>query len=145
MSRYHTSYGQPILSPNGDDIWAYWAVNNQYNKPNVHFHTESALLDNNFYEETVKEKRQTIVSINSAFMWKASNHCIQQDFKECDLFFVSDHSGPDAVNKSLNILLNDDKFQRHFKDSRATYGKNVLTALREYIEINDIYLHNPPN
>lgn len=142
MSHYYTYYGQPILSPNSDSIWAYWAVNNQYHQPTVQFNTESALLGQNFYNETLKYPRNTFVSKESNYIWKASEDCIQQDFKECHLFFCSDFTGPDVINKAINTLINDDRFKNHFKGVR-TYGNlSFIDELKEYININNILLHN---
>lgn len=137
MSNFNfTRFGQPILSPDQTEIWAYWGKDNSFEGEKFHFNTLSDLLDSEYHEDTPKGRVKYVYFINDLRYWVASDSCIQRDFADCHHFITPGITGPESVNNAISTLLANPEFSQFFGEYAGEGGESVTQKLQHYQQFN---------
>ena len=131
---YFTQFGQAILSPDKDQIWAYWAQNKNIPHPQMKFMTTSQLVNTSPFPDEPDPNPIRDLSVNwDGTVWYAGGQCVQQDFAENKMFLMSAMTGPQTVDNAMDILLNDPEFRRFFeKSAPPNYQDGMLQRLEQF-------------
>ncbi len=113
MAKYRTQFGQPIYSPNKEDIWAFWREEHVFMEPWFRFKTVSQLLGTPDIPGGPVTHRTTGVRWDGT-KWHAGFDTIQKDFAEHPSFMMHPHQGPEAALNALDLLLRHKRFADHF-------------------------------
>lgn len=137
MSNFNfTRFGQPILSPDQTQIWAYWGKDNSFEGEKYYFNTLSDLLDSEYHEDTPKGRVKYVYFINDLRYWVASDSCIQRDFADCHHFITPGITGPESVANAITTLLADPDFAKFFGEFEGQGGESVVQKLEHYKQFN---------
>lgn len=131
-----TRFGQPILSPDQTEIWAYWGKNNSFEGEKFYFNTLSDLLDSEYYEDTPKGRVKYVYFNNDLRYWVANDSCIQRDFADCHNFIVPSITGPESVSNAITTLLADPDFAQFFGEFQGQGGESIVQKLEHYRQFN---------
>ena len=116
--RFKATLGSAILSPEGDEIWAYWSHTAYYPSSTVNFRTMNSLLNlPTFDDSPTVDLRVKSVRLINQYTWMASQECCQKDFEDHNMFIVSLTSGAESLINSLKIIMNNPMFQRNFEET----------------------------
>jgi hypothetical protein len=120
MPTVFASFGQPILSPDGHEIWAYWADNFMFHDREYQIKTVDDLLGLSVFPSDHKT-----LYLNDKGMWQAGFGCLQKDFENSPMFLVSPVAGPKSVEQAVKILMKDKDFAAFFRSSKKEPRKSL--------------------
>lgn len=132
------AYGQPVMSQDGGEIWAYFAQSGELDSDTLFFRTTSRLLGvapEGLEDSDIKVNRNTSVYFTNG-VWMAGAQTVQKDFAESPLFVMAPMTGPESVQQALEVLLHDQHFRMFFKSGfLGGTSEGVLEKLSNYRNI----------
>lgn len=144
MSNFsYSRFGQPILSADRTEIWAYWKTVGTYQSHTFRFNTLSDLLGGECYEDTPRN-RDIYVNFDDTYgYWVAGDGTIQRDFADCDHFIPAPLTGPETIQDAITILIEDNEFQRFFNSHDQSDGSSILEKIIHFQKHNRRQLTQP--